>query len=68
MTDKIKPILGGASVDKTLLPLTSIGITQITAAGSQNARGHGSVTVFGLGDDQKVYIWDVHGHTWQLFA
>lgn len=45
-----------------------VSITQITSAAVQNARGNPNLTVHGLGDDQKIYVWSPDSHTWRLFA
>lgn len=40
-------------------------IIQISATSSGGR--HGGFSVLGLGDDQKVYIWDPGSHEWKLF-
>lgn len=43
-------------------------ITQITASASSMARGGQVAQIFGLGDDQKVYLWDTSSNEWRIFG
>lgn len=44
-----------------------VNIIKITAATSSNPNGHGSATIYGLGDDQNMYFWRSDIKTWILF-